>query len=81
MTTETHFRFRQIDWARDQIAIESFDTSFTTDRIYELETADLSMRFVERRIGPPLTKKYDTSGIAVAVTESHLPWRRRRKIT
>jgi ribosomal protein S18 acetylase RimI-like enzyme len=70
ITLADDLKFRPIDWARDQNPIEDFDASFTTDRIYDLETSELSMRFVERRVDPPLTKNYDTSGIEIAVAES-----------
>jgi ribosomal protein S18 acetylase RimI-like enzyme len=71
MSKETYFRFRAIDWSRDQFAVETFDASFTTECVYQLEASDLSMRFIEKRLDTPLTKKYDTSGIAIAVNESH----------
>ncbi|HSU26478.1 MAG TPA: GNAT family N-acetyltransferase [Pyrinomonadaceae bacterium] len=66
------FTIREIDWVRDSEALLHFDASFTTDRIFRLETGDLSARFVEEILDEPLAKSYDLSGIEDAVNDSGL---------
>ena len=63
---------REIDLTRDLRTLETFDASFTTDRIYRLATNGLSAEFIEEVLPERLTKRYDVSGIRHAVAESEL---------
>jgi hypothetical protein len=43
---------------QDAAAIRSIDTSFTTDVIYDVETADHALSLKARRLSSPLRKRF-----------------------
>lgn len=51
-------------WPQDVSALSALGTSFVTDTVYRLSQDELSFRFVEEIIKPPLCKRYpfDPSG-------------------
>jgi ribosomal protein S18 acetylase RimI-like enzyme len=63
---------RKIDLEQDLSDLSSFDASFETDRIYQLEKGVLTARFSETRLEASVVKRYDLSGIEKAVQESCL---------
>ena len=62
--------FRSIEAERDVDHLERFNASFTTDRIYRLEKTELSAAFVEEKVQTSLFKRYDVSGMRIALAES-----------
>lgn len=49
---------RTVDFARDATAIAAIDTSFTTDRIYEVSVRDVSIILTRRDLETPITKRF-----------------------
>ena len=72
MSNRNSFGIRELDWSVDGDALERFDASFTTDRIYELKMRGLAAEFVEMVVDEPICKSYDLSGMRIAVAESAL---------
>ena len=51
-------RLRALRWPDDRDAIRSLDISFTTDRIYDVRSTDLSFSLVETPVAPAWRKDY-----------------------
>jgi ribosomal protein S18 acetylase RimI-like enzyme len=51
-------RFRALQWPGDRDALRSIDTSFTTERIYDIRSTDLSFSLVETAVFPARHKDY-----------------------
>lgn len=49
---------RALRWPDDRALICALDTSFTTDRVYQVVASDLSFRLQDTSIVPPLHKAY-----------------------
>ena len=52
------FTIRELDRRRDKKGVEAIDTSFVTDRIFELVTGARSIELAERVLPSPITKRY-----------------------
>jgi ribosomal protein S18 acetylase RimI-like enzyme len=66
------FAICAIDWVRDREGILRLDASFSTSRIYRLDTHELRAEFTVVELSQPLTKRYDLSGVKEAIDESCL---------
>src|SRR5687768_6446565 len=60
-------RIRDLDRITDRAAIESLDTGFETDVIFELVTRPRGVELLERKLERPMTKRYD-------IAEVFAPW-------
>jgi ribosomal protein S18 acetylase RimI-like enzyme len=58
---------RELDRVRDRRAVESIETAFETDTIFDLVARDRGLELVERRLDAPLTKRY-------SIREVFAPW-------
>lgn len=54
-------RYRPLDLPRDRGRLEEMDLSYTTHRIYAVETMSLGFALVETVASPPVTKRYRVS--------------------
>lgn len=52
------FTIREMDRERDHAGVAAIDTSFTTDRIFDVVVAERSITLVERVLERPLVKRY-----------------------
>lgn len=57
---------REIDWERDGEAVRNFDASFSTNIIYRVHVADLSVQLIPENIDPPVQKKYSLAELTEA---------------
>jgi ribosomal protein S18 acetylase RimI-like enzyme len=57
---------RPLDWPRDRAALQRLELGFATDRIYDVEAGPLRFALVERRVSPPLGKRYEVDWDALA---------------
>jgi ribosomal protein S18 acetylase RimI-like enzyme len=51
-------RYRRLQWPRDRHRLDEIDVSYTTHRVYAVETMPLGFALVEAAASPPLTKRY-----------------------
>jgi GNAT superfamily N-acetyltransferase len=61
------FQLRELDKKRDRRAIESLDTGFETDVVFELSTQPERIELTERQLERPITKRYP-------IGEIFAPW-------
>jgi ribosomal protein S18 acetylase RimI-like enzyme len=54
----TAFTIRELDRRRDKKGVEAIDTSFQTDRIYDVVAEPRKLELVERVLPAPITKRY-----------------------
>ena len=60
-------RFRPLRWPQDRDALARLDVSLATDVVYAVERrGPLDFALVERRVDPPLTKRYAVDWNALA---------------
>lgn len=63
------WQVRALDKLKDQRGVEAIDTSFETDRIFDLGTRPRSLELVERVLPKPMLKRY-------SIREVFAPWAR-----
>jgi ribosomal protein S18 acetylase RimI-like enzyme len=71
-TMQQNINIRQIDRDSDLALLEDFSAVFITDRIFRIQINGLNAAFEEEALPEPLLKRYDISGIGVALNESDL---------
>jgi ribosomal protein S18 acetylase RimI-like enzyme len=57
---------RVADWPADADGIAAVDTSFTTDRVYRVESDGMSFRLRAETVVPPFVKTYDVGALTAS---------------
>lgn len=65
---------RELDRKKDRRAVEGIDTSFETDRVFDLVAAQRSLTLVERTLERPMTKRYPIDEVFAAWASWQRGW-------
>lgn len=72
MTNASQISIREIDWLHDGKSIVKLDASFTTDKIYRVNTGENSFELIEHKLDSPLAKTYRLDTMKQLVAEASL---------
>ncbi|HUQ03737.1 MAG TPA: GNAT family N-acetyltransferase [Kofleriaceae bacterium] len=65
---------RELDRERDRAGVESIDTGFETDLVFDVVTHARAFELVERRLETPITKRYSILEVFATWAEWEIGW-------
>jgi GNAT superfamily N-acetyltransferase len=65
---------RELDRVADRRAVQAIDTAFDTDVVFDVVTTSRTIELVERRVDPPITKRYSIGEVFAGWAQWQVGW-------